>query len=275
MKTKEIKTDIVTLTPQLAHELLSANNNNRKLRTREVERYARDILAGNWKFTGEAIKVDWNGNLIDGQHRSNAVIMANKPIQVLLITGLNPETQSVIDVAVKRTAIDALRWAGFSGDLTILSKIARVDTLWRSGFRFTSSTTHGSYPALSHSEIVDWVSNNPEAFVSARFGQSHYASIGFTPSIMAFAHMLMREVDEIACDVFWQELIEMRTSGLGDPRLTMTRIIQARRAEGVKLSDGVQLYYMMRAWNAWRGGLSLTKMPVVSNSKPIEIPQPE
>ena len=67
----------------------------------------------------------------------------------------------------------------------------------------------------------------------------------------------------------------MRTSGLGDPRLTMTRIIQARRAEGVKLSDGVQLYYMMRAWNAWRGGLSLTKMPVVSNSKPIEIPQPE
>ena len=155
MKTTNIKTEIVTLTPQMAHELLSANNNNRKLRTREVERYARDIIAGNWQFTGEAIKVDWNGNLIDGQHRSNAVIMANKSIQVLLITGLSPETQSVIDVAVKRTAVDALRWAGFSGDLTILSKIARVDTLWRSGFRFTSSTTHGSYPALSHSEIVD------------------------------------------------------------------------------------------------------------------------
>ena len=275
MKTQRIQTEIVTLTPQMAHQLLTTNVNNRKLRIREVERYARDILAGNWKLTGEAIQVDWHGNLINGQHRCNAVIMANKPIEVLLITGLDPETQSVIDVAVKRTAVDALRWAGFSGDLTIMSKIARVDTLWRSGFRFTSSTTHGSYPALSHSEIVDWVSNNPEAFVSARFGQSHYSSIGFTPSIMAFAHMLMREVDEIACDVFWQELIEMRTNGLGDPRLTMTRIVQARRAEGVKLSDGVQLYYMMRAWNAWRSGDSLTRMPVFSNSKPAEVPQPE
>ena len=116
MKTQRIQTEIVTLTPKMAHQLLTTNVNNRKLRIREVERYARDILAGNWKLTGEAIQVDWHGNLINGQHRCNAVIMANKPIEVLLITGLDPETQSVIDVAVKRTAVDALRWAGFSGD---------------------------------------------------------------------------------------------------------------------------------------------------------------
>lgn len=274
MKT-ELTTEVVTLTPQMAHELLASNSNNRSLRMREVERYARDIIAGNWQLTGEPIQVDWNGNLLNGQHRCNAVILANKPIQVFIIRGLNPASQAVIDVAVKRTAIDALRWAGFSGDLTILAKMARVDTLWRSGYKFTSSTTHGSYPALSHSEIVDWVSKNEAAFVSARFGQQNASSLGFTPSILSFAHMIMCEVDELACDIFWSELIEMRTSGIGDPRLTMTRIMLSRRADGIKLTDGVQLYYIMRAWNAWRSGQSLMKMPVVSNSKPIDVPQPE
>lgn len=274
MKT-ELTTEVVTLTPQMAHELLAHNTNNRSLRNREVERYARDIISGNWQLTGEPIQIDWNGNLLNGQHRCNAVIMANKAIEVFIIRGLNPASQSVIDVAVKRTAVDALRWAGFSGDLTILSKMARVDTLWRSNFKFTTATTHGSYPALSHSEIVDWVSQNDEAFISARFGQTHAASLGFTPSILAFGHMIMSEVDELACDVFWNELIEMRTAGLGDPRLTMTRIMHTRRADGVKLTDGVQLFYMVRAWNAWRSGQSLMKMPVVANNKPVDVPQPE
>lgn len=273
--TKEITTEVIELTPHKAHELLGTNLNNRSLRRHQVERYARDILADSWQFTGEAIQVDWDGNLINGQHRCHAVIMAEKSIKVLLITGLDPKTQSVIDVAIKRTAVDALRWAGFSGDLTVISKMARIDTSWNSKGKITTATTNGGFVFLSHSETVDWVSQNDGAFVSARFGQQHYRVLGFTPSVLAFAHFLMSRVDDLACDIFWQELIDMKTGGVGDPRVTMTRILRARRDDRSMLPDGLQLFYAMRAWNAWRSGDTLSKMPSMLNNKPIEVPQPE
>lgn len=64
MKTSNITTEVIELTPQKAHELLGKNVNNRSLRHRQVEKYARDILAGSWQLTGEAIQVDWSGNLL-------------------------------------------------------------------------------------------------------------------------------------------------------------------------------------------------------------------
>lgn len=272
---KTITTEIIELTPQKAHELLGTNVNNRSLRRRQVEKYARDIIANEWQLTGEAIQVDWDGNLINGQHRCHAVIMAGKAINVFLISGLDPASQKVIDVAVKRTAVDALRWAGFTGDLTILAKMARMDTTWDSPQRITTATGNGGFQFLTHSEIVNWVSEHEDAFVSARFGQQHFAEIGFTPSVLAFAHYLMFKVDEIACDVFWQELLEMRTNGVGDPRLTMAKAIRSKRDDRSMLPDGLQLFYALRAWNAWRAGEKLTRMPAMSNNNPVDVPRPE
>jgi hypothetical protein len=274
MKTNEITTEVIELTPQKAHALLGKNINNRSLRHRQVEKYARDILTDSWQLTGEAIQVDWDGNLLNGQHRCHAVIMADKPIKVLLITGLDPETQSVIDVAIKRTAVDALRWAGFSGDLTVLAKMARIDLGWHSAQKITTLTTNGAFPFLTHTEIVNWVSNNPASFASAKFGQKAFSELGFTPSVLAYAHYLMTQVDELACDIFWSELLEMRTGGIGDPRVTMTRILRSRREDQKLLPDGLQLFYAVRAWNAWRSGETLSKMPAMLNNKPIEVPQP-
>lgn len=58
----------VPIDPATAERWLKANKRNRKLRRGPVLAYARDMAAGNWRLTGEAIKFAPDGTLLDGQH---------------------------------------------------------------------------------------------------------------------------------------------------------------------------------------------------------------
>ena len=61
------------ITPELAAEYLRANIVNRKLRPAVVKRYEEEMRQQSWTLTSDAIAFDEEGNLIQGQHRLNAV----------------------------------------------------------------------------------------------------------------------------------------------------------------------------------------------------------
>jgi len=65
-----MKIEIVSVTPDQASAWLATNaTNNRKISTTIVNQYARDMIAGRWEITGEAIKFDTTGRLIDAALR--------------------------------------------------------------------------------------------------------------------------------------------------------------------------------------------------------------
>ena len=64
---------IVDITPEMAREYLEKNSHNRRLSERSVRNLATAIKNGEWQVNGEAIKVDKEGNLLDGQHRLSAI----------------------------------------------------------------------------------------------------------------------------------------------------------------------------------------------------------
>jgi hypothetical protein len=88
---------IVTVTPKLAGEWMESNEKNRHIRDRLVVKYARDMSAGNWSLTGEAIKFDTEGCLVDGQHRLLAVILSGVSLQMLVVCGVERAAQTVMD----------------------------------------------------------------------------------------------------------------------------------------------------------------------------------
>ncbi len=47
---------VVMVDPETARRWLGRNTHNRRIRLRVVAAYARDMSAGNWHITGEAIK---------------------------------------------------------------------------------------------------------------------------------------------------------------------------------------------------------------------------
>ena len=103
---------LMRVTPKLAEQWLGRNDSNRNIRPTKLAQLVRDMQGGRFALTGDSIKFDLNGNLIDGQHRLTAVRDSGIPIEVLVVRGLAPTVRAVIDTGATRSASDALRIAG-------------------------------------------------------------------------------------------------------------------------------------------------------------------
>lgn len=104
--------EIKTATKELVDTLLSMNTKNRNIKKSVVDKYKRDIEAGNWKLTNQGIGISSNGVLIDGQHRLYAIKEAGyPPVQLLVVSGLDEDAQKLVDQHAKRSARDLLLFA--------------------------------------------------------------------------------------------------------------------------------------------------------------------
>ena len=100
---------IETITPQIAARYLSHNvQHNRNLRRDYVEMLARDMAKGAFRCTHQGIAFDDEGNLIDGQHRLNAVLLANTPVRMLVTRGLSTDVVNSIDKGSQRSLHDTM-----------------------------------------------------------------------------------------------------------------------------------------------------------------------
>jgi hypothetical protein len=101
---------VILITPEMAKEMLKKNVSNRAIRKVVVKGYADDMLAGAWRTTHQGIAFNSNGDLVDGQHRLSAIVLANKPIEMLICTYAENfgATNSPLDMHVKRTVSDIL-----------------------------------------------------------------------------------------------------------------------------------------------------------------------
>lgn len=112
-KIDQFPVEKITITPELATELLERNGLNRPLNEQHVARIARQIKAGKWRFNGETIKIADTQDVFDGQHRLWAVIEAKQSIDTLIIYGLTREAFATIDTLSKpRSGADVLALNG-------------------------------------------------------------------------------------------------------------------------------------------------------------------
>lgn len=101
-----MKTEIQTVTPQKAQEWLCKNHFNRPIRKANVITFADQMKSGRWLLSHQGIAFDTSGRLIDGQHRLNAVILANTPVAMMVTTGASIDLFKVTDGGAKRNLSD-------------------------------------------------------------------------------------------------------------------------------------------------------------------------
>lgn len=97
---------LMFITPEMARLWLQKNTVNRKLRPSYVDFLVKEIKQGRFTYTGDPIRFDEQGNLIDGQHRLTAVDKANIGINSAVIFGLPPDVFSKLDSGLMRTLAD-------------------------------------------------------------------------------------------------------------------------------------------------------------------------
>ena len=98
----------MTITPEIAREMLKKNTNNRPLSKRTLSRYVQLMKNGEWGITTDAIGFDVNGRLINGQHRLNAVVESGTEQEFYVVEDMPGDSFCHIDEGRNRTASDIL-----------------------------------------------------------------------------------------------------------------------------------------------------------------------
>lgn len=256
--------DVETITPEIAQRWLDRyNTENRKVRATAVARYVRDIENGDWDFTGDPIKFDTRGVLIDGQHRLVAVVKSGKSIRLLVVRGVNTSARSVVDTGAARSKGDALQLEGYKHATTYASAI-KYALCWDRGL--ITHANSGSDLNLTHSEIVEFADEYEakglyDAVIDARTGPSR-PETAVTSTVESVARYLQRQVaSQEEVDEFWYGVYF--TAGPGDARWTLRSWSPHRPARTVRDSS-FRMYAVATAWNAWRKGKNMRISPIMT-----------
>lgn len=266
--------EVVTLTPELAGEWLALNLRNRPKKPRKIEMYARDMTNGLWRFTGEAVKFDSEGRLIDGQNRCYAVIESGVSIQVLVVRGLDPNTQEVMDSNAVRSSRDALAMHGFDNPKDLAATVLVHDLYNRGVFEHCMSQTPG-YERPSNAQVVIYAENHPELAGALRLVAPVKYRLPLSIGALATAHVTMSAIDADDTADFFERITELRTYGKGDPVATLLKRVHDMHQDRARRYPSTALYLLFRAWNAYRSGEMLTKFQFGSEGRWTPIPEPK
>lgn len=277
-----LKFEIVNLTPELAKEYLEAlPERQRVMSPRTVDRYAADMLADKFPFTGDPIRFNRNGDLIDGQHRCTAVIESGEPMAVLVIRGMEPDMIRFFDSGRTRRFADDLRIQGYSNHASLAAITARV-WHWEHGnygYMEVPYVANPLYANTSPSRAMLWTTLEQNLHLPevATHAARIYRYTGNAPmSVTGLVWHLLGEVDPDAREKFFHELVSGSNQTGPEYPINVLRRTLTRRLNPTEERPGhVWLAYYMRAYNAWAGGetLSYLRMPSPARWNTWPLPQ--
>ncbi|WP_066212917.1 hypothetical protein [Arthrobacter woluwensis] len=261
--------EFVLVTAEIAELWLEQNLENRAVSPERVASYALDMTANNWKFTGDPIKFDWDGRLIDGQHRLLAIIRSGCTVRMLIAKGINPTAQTVIDTGKKRTSSHALQMVGYRQAPTIVAAAARIGLTEEAGKLLNAKST---LLLPTHSEVIGWVEQNTEIEQWAQLSQKYHRAIAVAPSPLAYAMYTIIRLNGAEGIRFFDDLYAMKTEGEGDPKATLLKRLRQAVATKERISAAQVIFAIYRSWNAVKVGEELKLIKFANGANPSEIP---
>jgi len=163
-----------------ATEMLKTQAHNRHVSAYTVERYAADMRAGRWRDTGDTVKIDLRGRLVDGQHRLRAVVAAGVTVRLAVLHGVDPRAMLAVDVGKRRSYGDILALRGIA-HATVVAGIVRWVWLYLSGMAGMNITvSHGEADAVLH--------KFPDILTAAKTARSLRGDVAslLPPSVVGF-----------------------------------------------------------------------------------------
>lgn len=258
---------VITITPDLAQQLLKRNTRNRKLRERAVGDYARDMAAGHWAINGEAIKISSNGDVLDGQHRLHAIVAADRAVDMFVVIGLDPATQETMDSGRKRSTADVFSLRAEENAATLAAVLRRIWAWQQGDRRFKGRQT----PTTA--ECAQLLAEHPEIRRSAEIATRTRAAFPHIPqSCLGTCHHLFNAIDPAECAWFFQRIADGAELPLGHPILALRTRVTSERLDNVRLAEDRFMAYLIRTWNAVRDGRELARLIHKPGS---EIPVPK
>lgn len=262
------------ITPQMAKDWLARNTKNRALRPNLVDHLAKVILFGEWQVNGDAIRFDTNGKLLDGQHRLQAIVAADKAVESFVIEGLPPKTQETMDMGRKRQISDVLSLRGESQPIHLA---AVITMMWK----FENGRMwHGNNSRPTLGQALKVLDEHPELRDAIRHGSNFHNKVQIPTTVIATSWALFNAIDETDCRDFWTAVTTSfhldGTPHMADsPTYALQRYAQRNATGRNRVSSIHMMGIVIKAWNHYRQGNRIAHLrfnPGGSNAE--EFPQP-
>lgn len=242
---------IVKVTPEIAETLLSRASVNRRLNKGQVTSLAGAILRGEWKLTHQGIAFDDTGALLDGQHRLNAIIEANTPVEMLIFEGLPKDVFPVLDTGKRRSAADALLSTG-AKYLQLLSSTIRHVILFKT---MPNDLWSGARAHVSNDRILAAYNEDKDRYAEAvTIGRELSRHLFASQTAAAVGFFVTTEVAPAADIDEWISGLKSGASlDSGDARLALREVPRDFQKRGSRRRMGMrdQVAIYIKAWNAW------------------------
>lgn len=248
---------VVCVTPEIAERWLERNTSNRRVRPLHVTKLARDMADGDWQLTGEAIKFNHAGMVLDGQHRLHAVVRSGATVQMFVVRGLDDDTQKVMDAGAARTAGDNLILTGFKNAHLLAAAVRLL-------LRHQLGGAAWNYDP-SHSEIYLFIEQNPDIEVAANIAQTYVKFLDIRPAVIAATtYMIGNAAGYDRANEFWDAAAHKVGLRKGDPVLAMTNAFSQARVNRRNIDVRAQISAILRMYNARRTGAPVRIVKFVS-----------
>lgn len=276
-----ITMEIVELTPDLAKEFLDRlPERQRSQSPASIDNYTSDMLEGAWHFTGDPIRFDVNGDLIDGQHRCVAVSESGETEPVLVIRGLATERIRIFDSGRRRTFSDDLRIEGLPNHTNLAALVGRV-WHWEHGnfgYKGVPMVQNAIYAQTSptRSQLWDTLDAHPELIEVTTHAARAYRYLPNAPvAVTAFTWWLLGKADVDAREKFFHELVTGSSdNGPEYPINVLKRVLTRRMGPSERPESWVWLAYYLKAWNAWYNNESISYLRMPTPARWNTLPRP-
>ena len=240
------------VTPEMAEEWLKASN-IRKIRPGQVEKFRRDMIAGHWRLTGQAIHFNKRGTLIDGFHRLTACVAAGVPFPTLIAENMPEDALGAIDRGAPRSLADHLRWKGET-DTPVLGAVIRLSWLWEKGYL---ESYEWAFQTPTLEEIMAWFTEHPELREGVPVAKKmRKPPLYMLPSVSGTFWWKAHEFYPEESASFIKQVADGQNLELGNPILAYRRLLANQRADPGRSEQRECLAAAIKTFNWWRLGRS-------------------
>jgi hypothetical protein len=232
-----------------------------------IDRYTGDMASSQWLFIADVIRFNVDGELIDGQHRLQAIVHSGCSEFQLVARGIEREAFAVFDTGRARSFADALRSMGIGNTALVSSLTGRVFH-WRRGNYGVANVPrvpnalYLGVPASPGKLLETFQELRDELQHAARRATSlrqQFAPKTAAPSVLAFAYVLFSRLDAERCELFFHELQYGPAQNF--PEYPM-RVLRERLKKHLPPAtpgspDWVWIHFFLTTWAKWCKGESM------------------
>jgi hypothetical protein len=201
------------ISPTVALMILAdRNGQNRDIERRRVAKYVSDMITGKWEVHGGGLQFNRQGQLIDGQHRLEAVIESNVTVDFMVTFGVEDKAIIAIDEGRPRSNLDVARILGLEGVNKQIMSIASYLLEYR-----------GVKDKRSRSDFLQYVQTHAEAleFVSSRLSARGLVKAPIGAAIVRAYYSCRQNPEKIArlerfIALFQMSVVDIASAGIPD-----------------------------------------------------------